>query len=73
MKNIKQSEKILTEIIKLYPFLEKTDITEASESKLQKLANKLQEPRFLSWKINKKLEELEAKRKQSEFLKKKFS
>lgn len=64
----KESTKVLEEIVKLYPFLEKSEIKDANDDKLQKLSKQLNEPRFLSYKIKRQLEEMELKEQRRKFL-----
>lgn len=63
----KESTKVLEEIIKLHPFLEKSEIKDANDDKLQKLSKQLNEPRFLSYKIKRQLEEMELKEQRRKF------
>ena len=64
----KESTKVLEEIVKLYPFLEKSEIKDANDDKLQKLSKQLNEPRFLPYKIKRQLEEMELKEQRRKFL-----
>lgn len=67
-KTQKQSEKILDEILSLHPFLERKDIKEMPENRLQKLANKLQEPRLYNYIISRNIEEQTLKNIRRKFL-----
>lgn len=67
-KNKKESEILLDEIVKLHPILDKNIVKNWTDHELYKASEKFQEPRFLSYRLKRDLENRALKDQRKKFL-----
>ena len=62
---------MLSELMKLYPHIDKKALKNASDTELHDMSTKLNEPRFLSFAIKRNMEKMEVREQRRKFFMKK--